>query len=77
MVLGMHNMTMYEIDQHIVLRIVHPLFEPCAGQILALCYSSPASHMDGIHLVISTGKKTNMLPSFYYLKQTKSKCCQV
>lgn len=55
--MGLHNMTMCEIDQHIVLRVVHPLFEPRPGQILAFCYSSSAGHMDGIHLVISAGKK--------------------
>lgn len=45
-------------DPRIVLGIVHPLFEPHAGQVLALCESGFTGRLDCIDLVIPVGGDT-------------------
>lgn len=44
-------------DQPIVLWLVHPLTEPCSGQVLALVEASLAGHADGVLLVVPAGRK--------------------
>lgn len=36
---------------------VHPLFEPCLGQILAFLEACPAGQADSIHLVVPQGRR--------------------
>lgn len=60
-------MALYKrVDIRIVLRAVHPLFEPCVSQILAFRYSSIAGCADNINLVIPR-EETEL-----YSKQTHS-----
>lgn len=44
-------------DQPIVPWLIHPLTEPCTGQVLARAESSLAGHADGVLLVVSARKK--------------------
>lgn len=52
------------IDPHVVLRAVHPLLEPGAGQVQTVGYSGATGRTERVDLVIPAGGRSHDDASF-------------